>query len=353
MTSFRTGDWVRVKSSEQIAATLDPQGRLDGLPFMPEMLAHCGQVLRVSQVAHKTCDTVHKTGGRKLESTVHLEDLRCDGAAHGGCEAYCLFFWKTAWLEPASQHAAPIADPDSNRIIARLSVSTVREGKTYYQCQATLLPQFTELLPWWDIRQYFRDVRTGNVALRELLSTGVLQFLRNRMAGPGYNFWRRLHNALQGPLGGEVKVKLEHDTGGAIPVGARTPEASLNLQPGELVEVLPYEEIHATLNREAKNRGMRYDIEMRPYSGNRYRVARRVTRIIHEETGEMLEMKNPSIILEGVYCRSHYSPDRMFCPRRLPSFWREIWLKRVEGIPVRDVTGEPASARIPAAGTRS
>ena len=34
-----------------------------------------------------------------MHNTVHLRRTRCDGAAHGGCQAACLLFWKEAWLE--------------------------------------------------------------------------------------------------------------------------------------------------------------------------------------------------------------------------------------------------------------
>src|SRR5205823_5514963 len=54
----RAGDWVEVKSAEEILATLDEQGRLDGLPFMPEMLQYCGKRLQVFKSAHKSCDTI-------------------------------------------------------------------------------------------------------------------------------------------------------------------------------------------------------------------------------------------------------------------------------------------------------
>ncbi|NJN00191.1 MAG: hypothetical protein HC793_00445 [Aquincola sp.] len=50
------GDWVEVRSAEEILSTLDQRGRLDNLPFQPEMLLFCGQRLQVSKVAHKTCD---------------------------------------------------------------------------------------------------------------------------------------------------------------------------------------------------------------------------------------------------------------------------------------------------------
>ena len=95
---LRPGEMIVVRSEAEIRATLDADGRLDGLPFMPEMLAYCGQRLRVFKRADKTCDTVGSTGMRRLHDTVHLEMVRCDGSAHGGCQAECLVYWKEAWL---------------------------------------------------------------------------------------------------------------------------------------------------------------------------------------------------------------------------------------------------------------
>jgi hypothetical protein len=41
------GDWVEVRSKEEILATLDSNGWLDGMPFMPEMLQYCGRKFQV------------------------------------------------------------------------------------------------------------------------------------------------------------------------------------------------------------------------------------------------------------------------------------------------------------------
>jgi len=97
---LRVGELVEVRSADEILATLDAKGEIDGLPFMPEMLQFCGRRLRIFRTAHKTCDTI--TGqlvARRMEHCVHLEGARCDGAAHGGCQAGCLLFWKEAWLK--------------------------------------------------------------------------------------------------------------------------------------------------------------------------------------------------------------------------------------------------------------
>jgi hypothetical protein len=102
---LRAGDWVLVRSREEILRTLDDRGRLEELPFQPEMLAFCGRRMRVAKSAHKTCDNIHKTGGRRLQDAVHLEDSRCDGSAHGGCQADCVFYWKEAWLRRAEDES--------------------------------------------------------------------------------------------------------------------------------------------------------------------------------------------------------------------------------------------------------
>ena len=97
----RVGDSFEVLSKEEILKTLDQNGQLDGMPFMPEMFAFCGQQFQVYKRAHKTCDTVFPVRGRRVSSAVHLE-TRCDGSAHGGGQASCLIFWKDAWLKKVS-----------------------------------------------------------------------------------------------------------------------------------------------------------------------------------------------------------------------------------------------------------
>ena len=54
---LHAGKWVEVRSSDEILATLDSDGSLDALPFMPELLRYCGKRFRVYKVAHKSCDT--------------------------------------------------------------------------------------------------------------------------------------------------------------------------------------------------------------------------------------------------------------------------------------------------------
>ena len=43
----------------------------------------------------------------------------------------------------------------------------------------------------------------------------------------------------------------------------------------------------------------------------------------------MQRLRTPAVILEGVYCKSLYAGRRLFCPRSIYSWWREIWLEEV------------------------
>ena len=97
--TMRPGDLVRVRSAGEILATLDEDGAVGGIPFMPEMIRHVDRRFRVSKRVEKICWYTPESSSRRLPDTVLLEELRCDGAAHGGCQAECRIYWKEAWLE--------------------------------------------------------------------------------------------------------------------------------------------------------------------------------------------------------------------------------------------------------------
>lgn len=346
----KAGDWVEVRSKEEILATLDEKGQLEGMPFMPEMFRFCGQRFQVYKRAHKTCDTVFPVRGRRVHQAVHL-NTRCDGSVHGGCQAGCLIFWKEAWLRPVdgkpldtvsvSLNGTVLANPAGcaescvNKATQRIDPET---GAPVYSCQATQLPYFTTDLSWWDIRQYIEDYRSGNVGLRRMIA-GLVYSLYYNLSEAGIGIgapMRWLYDKLA-PLWTKTRFPRH---AGPIPAGRPTPTGTRNLQPGEVVRVKSHEEILATLNEESRNRGLRWDAEMVPYCGGTYRVLKRVTKIINERTGRMQEIKNPCMILDSVVCQSRYSACRMFCPRSIYSYWREIWLDPVEE---RSATGEDAA----------
>ena len=92
----------------------------------------------------------------------------------------------------------------------------------------------------------------------------------------------------------------------ALPGGrgdhGRTPTELLDLRPGELVRIKSREEIMATLDGGLFNRGMGFDSEMSRFCGRTARVKARATRVVDEQSGRLLTMKNPCIILEDIVC---------------------------------------------------
>ena len=318
--SFRAGDWVEVRSVDEIMATLDREGALAGLPFMPEMLQYAGKRFRVFKSAHKTCDTVKNSVIRRMDATVHLEGARCDGQGHGGCQAACLLFFKEAWLKPVAggepegqaQAARPVPPAsDAQRAVLQAATRTGEAGELY-SCQATELLKFTTEVrrrERWDPRFYLKDLTSGNVTLREFVVYGLLSMV----------------NALSVKITG--RRRYPHVCGEA---GKQTPDAKLNLRPGETVKVRSRDEIMQTLNAGHKNRGLWFDVEMVPHCETEQRVLSRVERIVDEKTGKMMHFSNPCIVLDGVACSGNLSSERMFCPRAIYPYWREIWLERAE-----------------------
>jgi hypothetical protein len=173
-----------------------------------------------------------------------------------------------------------------------------------------------------------QDYASGNVPLNRFIFgfiyTCYYQFARKQRLGAPF---RWLYDLFQGIWGGIPFPRRR----GTVPVGEATPTSTLDLRPGELVRVKSYNEILATLDSNNKNRGLLFDGELVPYCGGTYRVRGRVSDFIDEKTGKMRSLKTPAVILENVYCQSRYSQCRLFCPRSIYSWWREVWLERITG----------------------
>jgi hypothetical protein len=318
---LRRGTLVEVRSPSEILATLDSNGELESLPFMPEMLAYTGRRFVVDGRTEKICDTVHGTGSRRLKDTVVLPDLRCDGAAHGGCEAECRLLWKEAWLRRVGPRDAPAKRDDpaalerlQERLAARASRTVEVEGRheLRYACQATeLYRASTPLGSAFNPIPYVREFTCGNASLWKFLRVTARAAVEH-----GLNYFHRMP---------EVHVPGTK----AKPVV----RPSLNVLPGEWVHVRSREEIADTLSQKGRNRGLWFDREMLPFCGGTYRVRRRVTRLIEEATGKMLELKSDCVALDGVVCSGERSLGKYFCPRRIYPLWRECWLERVAAPP--------------------
>jgi len=300
------GEWVRVRPFSEIAATLDENGSLGALPFMPEMLPYCGRHFRVFRRIDKIHDyyTLGGTGLRRLRDSVTLDDLRCNGAAHGGCQAACQFIWKEAWLEP--MHRPPSDAPPSTIRASRLEELACRfsqEGQVRYVCQMTELPRAAQLMWWNDPRIYLRDLWSGNVRFAPLMKAvglALFNIVQKKTRGP------------TAPYRETSDRKVD-----------KSPP--LDLQPGDVVRVKPKQEIEKTLTK-SKNLGLWFDVEMHRYCGGEFRVAGRVQTMICEENGSMLTLKNPCIILEGATGTGEYHG---LCPQSDLIYWREVWLERL------------------------
>lgn len=331
---LRPGEIVEVRPSAEILATLDENGSLDGMPFMPEMLEHVGRHFTVARRVEKICNNVDSVSspGRRVRSAVHLDDLRCDGSAHGGCQLGCRLYWKEEWLSRVDD--SDTGGAESPRAVAQLKAlssagtRTVRdldgEPTPTHRCQATEALVASEPLSKYDARQFVREVTSRNVGLPHLLSVIVRAVWSKALRV------LRLRRMLQLPIGYQ----------GA---GTRNSTA-IGLRPGDLVRVRSEEEIAATLNTRNRNRGLSFSPEMIPYCGGTYRVRGRVERLIDEKTGKMIEISNDCLILDDVVCRGEDGCWAfLFCPRGTYPFWREAWLQRV---------AEPPRPEIPAIHTQ-
>lgn len=337
--NLRAGDWVQVRSKEEILSTLDKNGQLDHMPFMPEMFAFCGKRFQVGKRAHKTCDPVNGLQSRRLPDAVHLEGLRCDGAAHAGCQAGCLLFWKEAWLQPANGAASgtssaapsPAAGCTEDEVLRGTIAPEQPAGAEgpIYCCQATQVAAATTPLPWWNVSQYIEDFRSGNVTAFQIIRAWIFWTYHN-LASAGLGFgsaMRWAYDTFMKAIGGSPYPWRI----GKIPKGSRTPTDKLDVQEGEMVRIKDYHEILETLDEDWKNRGLYFDAEMVPYTNGTYKVLKRVNRIIDEKTGKMLNFKNECLILDEVVCQARYAKCRKLCPRAYYLYWREIWVEKVGG----------------------
>ncbi|HZD53957.1 MAG TPA: hypothetical protein VE175_12985, partial [Woeseiaceae bacterium] len=304
---LRAGTLVRVRQPQEILATLDEHAETDGIPFMPEMWRCCGQQFPVHRVVDKINDWSGRTGTglRRLKQFVTLRDIRCDGSAHGGCQADCHILWHARWLDTVADAAKPessfAVDPIPD-VVACNTLSRADEAPCY-KCQITELVRASRKLKSWDIRQDLQPLLYGNVDL-----VGFLIAVLTRT----FNGIQRLRQGMTYPM---MPRQLERGP---------TPSRSLGLQPAEFVVALDKAAIGRTLYRN-RNRGLWFGAETMRFCGQRYRVRQRVERFVDECTGEMTTPLNPFVTLETVMATGEFL---RFCPQNEYVYWREIWLNR-------------------------
>jgi hypothetical protein len=302
---LRPGDFVEVKSPTEILQTLDDDGTLDRLPFMPEMAQYCGKRYRVCKRVSKTCYYGTSSGMRKFpaEDVVLLEGLRCSGAAHDGCQKACTIFWREAWLRKVECRSTiqSSADSESSRwLLARLKTSI---SATTYFCQASeILNATVELTRWERFGKCFAEIRSGNCGVLEMAQRiGI------------WVFWKA-RKAIFGAYARGTKKS--------------TPTESLNLRRGEWIEIKSLMSITETLDGKAHNRGLFFTPAMGSSCGKKYLVEGKIEKIIVDGTGEMRQLHNTAF-LKGSFCGCSCVAFGG-CPRGEFAYWRETWLNRVE-----------------------
>jgi len=97
--NLQPGEWVEVKSLEEIRATLDPRGKNRGLLFTADMDGYAGKRFRVFKRVESIFLEESKQR-RTLKNTVLLESVYCPGITFR-CDRSCFLFWKEAWLRRA------------------------------------------------------------------------------------------------------------------------------------------------------------------------------------------------------------------------------------------------------------
>ncbi len=96
---LREQDLVRVRTREEIEATLDPFNELKGCAFLEYMWQYCGTTQRVLQPVERFLDE-RDYKVKKVRGVVLLESVICHGTpVFGRCDRCCHLFWREEWLE--------------------------------------------------------------------------------------------------------------------------------------------------------------------------------------------------------------------------------------------------------------
>jgi hypothetical protein len=96
---LEAGDFVRVRSKDEILATLNPWRQLKNCTFMPEQEQYCGTRQRVLKRLERFVDE-RDYRVKKVNGIVLLEGLNCQGTLdYGRCDRACFYFWREEWLD--------------------------------------------------------------------------------------------------------------------------------------------------------------------------------------------------------------------------------------------------------------
>lgn len=96
---LKSGDWVRVRSLDEIQNTLNPFKEFNGCAFLEDMKQYCGSEQRVLKAMERFLDE-RDYKVKKASGIVLLDGIYCQGTpVFGRCDRSCLLFWREEWLE--------------------------------------------------------------------------------------------------------------------------------------------------------------------------------------------------------------------------------------------------------------
>lgn len=99
---LNAGDWVQVRSWEEIRTMLDPFKETHGCAFLEDMHQYCGTTQQVFKPMDRFLDE-RDYKVKKVSGVILLKDVICNGTpAFGKCDRSCFLFWREEWLEKIS-----------------------------------------------------------------------------------------------------------------------------------------------------------------------------------------------------------------------------------------------------------
>jgi hypothetical protein len=115
----RRGEIVEVRPPAEILASLDENGALGGLPFMPEMFRYAGRRFRVSTRVEKFCDTIQGSGGAE-SATLSTSTTSAATDQSRVCRAACRLYWNKDWFVRVGENGESSPARDDQVALAKL-----------------------------------------------------------------------------------------------------------------------------------------------------------------------------------------------------------------------------------------
>jgi hypothetical protein len=105
---LQPGEFVRIKSKDDIVSTLNTKRLNRGMGFEEEMARACGKTVKVARRVNRC---IEEKTGRLVElknPCIVLDGVVCEGVYHGNCPREFVPFWREIWLERVQGTGSPV-----------------------------------------------------------------------------------------------------------------------------------------------------------------------------------------------------------------------------------------------------